>query len=250
MRNLPLQSQVSLHQVKEMGQSVLFAVLLLTLAAAGCQAICNRQDNFCYLYPLYQRLEASLVNDSQTLYTLWHVFFPLYSNVPPAVSVKVCTEVRKIQSERCIREGHSGEPAFSSNTSVKKCWWYQWSSSSLLAMLTADELVAFDNILFTLLYGGIGPSLRHNIDLVLQPESLPCMPSASEMETTLTTLLSWVSVQIFQTCQFCILDITHTHSHVRKFTRVIYTSISLAPHFHCTLPSCAFTSIAFFHRTF
>ena len=38
--------------------------------------------------------------------------------------------------------------------------------------------------------------MSHAIDLILQPESLPCMPSLSEMETTLTTLLSWVCVTI------------------------------------------------------
>ena len=192
----PLQLQVALdlYQVKEMGWSVFFAMLLLTLAAAGCQAYWNDDDNnFCYLYPLYQRLEASLVNDSQMLNVLWHVFFPLHSTVSPAVYVRVCIAVIEIQSESCNREGHSGEPAFSSNTSVKKCWEYQWSSSSLLAVVTADELVAFDNVLFPPVYGSIG---HGGIDLELQPESLPCMPSSSEMETTLTTLLSWVSVHI------------------------------------------------------
>jgi len=43
-----------------MGQSILFAVLLLTLAAAGCQANCDNHDHLCYLYPSYQRLEAFL----------------------------------------------------------------------------------------------------------------------------------------------------------------------------------------------
>ena len=137
------------------------------------------------------------LNDSQMLYTLWQAFFPLYRNVPPSVSIEICIEVREVQSERCnIREGHSGEPAFSSycNTSDNKCWWYQWTSSSLLAMLTVDELLAFDNLLFYLVYSSVGPSIHHSIGLTLQPESLPCMPSSSEMETTLTTLLSWVSV--------------------------------------------------------
>ena len=63
-------------------------------------------------------------------------------------------------------------------------------------MVTADELVAFDNVLFPPVYGSIGSSFHGGIDLVLQPESLPCMPSSSEMETTLTRLLSWVSVHI------------------------------------------------------
>ena len=68
----------------------------------------------------------------------------------------------------------------------------QWSSSSLLSLLTVDELAAFDNAIFVLVYSGIGSSLHDSIELVLQPESLPCMPSSSEMTTTLTTLLSWV----------------------------------------------------------
>ena len=183
-----------------MGQSILFAVLLLTLAAACCQANCGPHDHLCYLYPLHQRLEASLVNNSQMLYALQQAFFPLHSTLTPAVAIRVCIKVGEIQSVSCKREGHSGEPAFSNNTSADKCWRYQWTSSSLLSLLTADELAAFDNIIFLIVYSNIGPTKNtRNIELVLQSESLPCMPSSSEMEATLTTLLSWVSVQILET---------------------------------------------------
>jgi len=179
-----------------MGQSVLFAVLLLTLAAAGCQANCNDSDHFCYLYPLYQRLEDSLTNDSQTLYALRQTFFPLHRTISPAIAIKVCIEVGEIQTVSCNREGHSSDPAFSNTTSDEKCWWYQWSSSALLAMITADELLAFDNIFFLIVYSHIGPSVHYSIEFALQPASLPCMPSSNEMQATLTALLSWVSVQI------------------------------------------------------
>ena len=182
-----------------MGQSILFAVLLLTLAAAGCQADRGPHDHFRYLYPLYQRLEASLVSNSKMLYALQQAFFPLHGATSPAISIRVCIEVGEIQSVSCKREGHSGEPAFSNNTSADKCWWYQWSSSSLLALLTADELAAFDNTIFPIVYHSIGPHFKRRFDLVLWSESLPCMPSSSEMEATLTTLLSWVSVQILET---------------------------------------------------
>jgi len=124
-------------------------VLLLTLAAAGCQANCNDSDHFCYLYPLYERvdIETSLVNDSQTLYALRRTFFPLHRTISPAISIKVCIEVGEIQSVSCNREGHSSEPAFSNTTKEEKCWWYQWrwSSSALLALVTADELFAFES---------------------------------------------------------------------------------------------------------
>jgi len=80
-----------------MGQSILFAVLLLTLAAAGCQANCGPHDHFCYLYPLHQRLEASLVNNSQMLYTLQQAFFPLHRTNNPAVAITVCIKVGEIQ---------------------------------------------------------------------------------------------------------------------------------------------------------
>jgi len=183
-----------------MGQSILFAVLLLTLAAAGCQADRGPRDHFRYLYPLYQRLEASLVSNSKMLYALLQVFFPLHGATPQAISIRVCIEVGEIQSVSCKREGHSGEPAFSNNTSADRCWWYQWTSSSLQSLLTADELAAFDNTIFLIVYSNIGPSqFTRSIDLVLWSESLPCMPSSSEMEATLTTLLSWVSVQILET---------------------------------------------------
>ena len=69
------QLRVSQHQVKEMGQIVLFAVLLLTLAAAGCQANCDNHDHLCYLYPSYHRLEDCLVNNSQMFYLLQQAFF-------------------------------------------------------------------------------------------------------------------------------------------------------------------------------
>ena len=65
-----------------------------------------------------------------------------------------------------------------------------------IAMLTVDKLLAFDNVLFHLVYFNIGLALHHSMDLMLQPESLPCMPSVSEMEATMKTLLSWVSAQI------------------------------------------------------
>ena len=198
--NSPLSSfsthlRVTLNWVKEIGQSILFAVLTLTLAAAGCQANFGPHDHFCYLYPLYQTLEASLVNNSVMLYALQQAFLPLHGAIPPAISIRICIEVGEIQSESCKREDHSGEPAFSNNTSADRCWWYQWSSSSLLSLLTADELAAFDNIIFRIVYSNIGPSrFTRHIDLVLWSESLPCMPSSNEMEATLTTLLSWVSV--------------------------------------------------------
>ena len=144
-----------------MGQSVLFAVLLFILAAAGCQANCNHDDHFCYLYPLYQRLEDTLVNDSQMLFVLRQAFFPLHRTTRPAISIRVCIEVGEIRSVSCNREGHSGEQAFSNNASANKCWWYQWTSSSLLSLLTVDELLAFDNVLSPLLYNGVGPSI-HN----------------------------------------------------------------------------------------
>ena len=192
-----------------MGQSILFAVLLLTLAAADCQANCGPHDHFCYLYPLHQRLEASLVNNSQMLYALQQAFFPLHGAISPAISIRVCIEVGEIPSMSCKREGHSGEPAFSNNTSADRCWLYQWSSSSLLSLLTADELAAFDNTIFLIVYSSIGPQFTRRFDLVLWSESLPCMPSSSEMEATLTTLLSWVSVKILETK--CLAMYRHNH---------------------------------------
>jgi len=191
-----------------MGQSILFAVLLLTLAAAGCQADRGSRDHFRYLYPLHQRLEASLVNNSQMLYALQQVFFPLHGAIPPAISIRICIKVGEIQSVSCKREGHSGEPAFSNNTSADRCWLFQWSSSSLLSLLTADELAAFDNIIFLIVYHSIGPRFARRFDLVLWSESLPCMPSSSEMEATLTTLLSWVNVQLLETK--CLAMYRHT----------------------------------------
>ena len=174
--------------------AIILAVLLLSLATGGCQAYCSRDDHFCYLYPLYRKLEASLVNNSQMLYALRQAFFPLHRTVSPAISIKVCIEVRQIQSEDCSNsKGQSGAPAFSNGN---KCWWYEWTSSSLLALLTVDELLAFENIIFYTIYSNIGPSMFNSIDLTLRPESLPCMPSSSELETTLTSLLSWVCVQI------------------------------------------------------
>jgi len=108
------------------------------------------------------------------LYALQQAFFPLHGATSPAISIRVCIEVGEIQSVSCKREGHSGEPAFSNNTSADKCWWYQWSSSSLLALLTADELAAFDNTIFLVVYSNVGPSqITRSIELVLQPESLP-----------------------------------------------------------------------------
>ena len=137
-------------------------------------------------------------------------FFPLQRTVPPAIYVSACIELGEIQSESCNREGHSGEPAFSINdTSTRKCWVYQWTSSSLLALLTVDELLAFDNTIFILVYITVGSSWFHNIDLELQPESLPCMPTSNEMETTLATLLSWVCVQLLDFCMTSVHHNTH-----------------------------------------
>ena len=147
------------------------------------------------------------MNDSQMIYALQQAFFPLQRTVPPTILVRVCIELGEIQSESCNREGQSGEPAFSINdTSIRKCWVYQWTSSSLLALLTVDELLAFDNTIFIAVYCNIGPTLSHNIDLELQPESLPCMPTSNEMKTTLATLLSWVCVQLPETICFCMTD--------------------------------------------
>ena len=53
---------------------------------------------------------------------------------------------------------------------------------SYIAMLTVDELLAFDNVLFHLVYFNIGLALHHSMDLMLQPESLPCMPSARSVK--------------------------------------------------------------------
>jgi len=150
-------------------------MLLLTLAAAGCQANCNDSDHFCYLYPLYQRLETSLMNDSQTLYALWQTFFPLHRTISPAISIKVCIEVGEIQSVSCNREGHSSEPAFSNTTSEEKCWWYQWRSSALLALITLMSCLPLTTS-FSLLY--IELSINYSTEFVLQPASLPCMPSS------------------------------------------------------------------------
>ena len=179
--------------------SVVLLILLHCCQGYWCDSLPNPCDAYPHypLYLLHQQLEAALINNSQALYTAKQAFFFLQGSHNPLVAVKACVRVGEMKPDSCSA-GSDEAPAFHSNSSndsnkYTQCWDFQWSSSILLALITADELLSFDNTMFVALYSAVGPSVHYGIVIELQVESLLCTPTKEDMIASLTTLLTWVS---------------------------------------------------------
>ena len=178
-------------------------VVLLLILFYSCQGYpCVRHaDPTCHLYPLYQQLEAALINSLQTLHTLKQTFLLPQRSLYPLIAVTVYVRVGEMRPDRCSNSTDQ-TPAFHSGSSDnnssgytigQEIWDFQWSSSALLSLITADELLSFDNTLFVAFYSTIGPGAHFSAIIELQVDSLPCTPTKEDMTASLTTLLTWVS---------------------------------------------------------
>ena len=175
---------------------VLMAILMVLTPLNTCQECDTHSDPTCYLYPLYQQMETALIGDPHSLHMLKQVFFLPDRIHGPTIRIYGCIAAEEMVLKYCSTSSKE-QPAFHRHGNGtghgEKCWQFQWSSSALLASITADELLAFDNTFFALFYSPLGPNFRQKVALHLQLGVLSCMPSREEVSLVLTTFLSWVS---------------------------------------------------------
>ena len=165
-------------------------------SAGGHLDSCQQKDR---LYPIYEMLEAALKNNSEILYMMKQVFYPVLgphywlANGVYMVWIDVCITVRVVKS--CPRTTNEQAPSnISENGQFQGCWSFRWTSSSLLNLIPVDQLLAFEPLFVSAIYSQtVGRTSGRALFIPLYIDSVSCMPSNTDVEQALALLLSWVS---------------------------------------------------------
>ena len=150
---------------------------LLTVAATNCTA----------QQVVHQKLEDALLGNSQALYLMQKVFFPLQWFPPTSVVIRVCLTVGGAVPGHCDK--HSSFSGVSSNFS----YWqqFQWSSSALVFLISIDQLIALDNVISATIYL-LNNSPHYHLPIQLHVDSLPSGITEDDLLEGMIELLTWV----------------------------------------------------------
>ena len=180
----------SVFTVQKVVQTI-FLVVLLTIQTCDCKSNCHHYD-------YYHRLETALINDTENLFKLKQLFFPVIATQDPEdkTALQVC-----VVSNDQISNNYS-------STLKEKCWVFEYSSTLLTGLITPAQLYAFESITTLLLvkaavnfykyyYVGYDQTIKLHI------ETFPCTVSDDALFKNLVTLTSWVR----RTSTYLIFDI-------------------------------------------
>ena len=185
-----------------------FSLLLVVTAIATrhryCESVSSAEHpDRCYqndeLYHIYVMLEAALKNNSEILYMMKQVFYPVLgphswlANGVYIVWIDVCTTIRDVKS--CPKNANEqASNNIPENGQFHGCWQFRWTSSPLLNLIPADQLLAFEPVFVGAVYSQIvGATSGKDLAIPFYIDSVTCMPSHTDMEQALAELLSWVS---------------------------------------------------------
>ena len=158
-------------------ETIFLVAVLLTTQTCECKRDCHKYD-------YYHHLETALINDTENLFKLQQMFFPVTPNCDPEdkFALKVCLNDQ-------MSKDHS-------STLTEKCWVFEYSSTLLTGLITPAQLYAFESITTVLLLQAAVNFRTYEVwydeTIKLHTETFPCTVSDHELYKTLTILTSWV----------------------------------------------------------
>ena len=181
------------------------AYFLLLIFASDCTAIilpheCGKRNP-----SLYRQLENALLDNPNGLYALHTAFFRPNSVSKEAVRIHLQLNINQMEPFECSGEEADLQPPVEHTESISDnngtqlheyTWFFKWSSSAVLSQINVAELMAFDNAIAPMLYGGISTSINHVARITLSIPSLPCTLADTDVLSTVTTFLTWVSYSV------------------------------------------------------
>lgn len=126
---------------------------------------------------IYKKLEDALITNDEILFILRQHFFTVLSAQYREVEVSYIGV--------CVTLLHND-----SSTS-ENFWWFRWSDSPLLDLISVNQLVIFEPLFSITVYSrilGYASNVSFYIDFPL------CIPSSNDIQEALVLLLVWVSV--------------------------------------------------------
>lgn len=133
----------------------------------------------------YQKLEDALTGNKTALYEMQKAFFPLKGSSRDVVYLHVCVAVGSVQPGSYDNSSLTGEQ----NNSTY-CQRFQWSSSTLVDLISVDQLLILDNLLSE----NIIHVIEHQkyMELPLQIYNLTYDTKRDDILAALMRLLPWV----------------------------------------------------------
>ena len=176
--------------------------LYLVVCAALARPLCisaENDSNYKRVYPYFKMVEDEIATNSETLYLLRQAFLPAVTQQPWLIDdvyiLRITADV-DFHCEHCASDKNTA-------VSLKQSWKFRWTDSTVLSLISFDELLAFDPVLTSFLYNSIIHSqYRQSLTLPIQlKDNSTTALNASEIEETLmkavTLLFSWVSQPIY-----------------------------------------------------
>ena len=172
-----------------MATKMLYASVFLSLLTAAAITPLTQGTNHTRLpsQVVHQKLLDALLADSTTLYLMQKAFVPLQGLPPHLVQMYLCVIVGGALPQHCGQ--HSSFSSASNNFSYRQQ--FQWSSSSLVFLLSFDQLVVLDNVISTAIYR-LSVSPHRALPIQLHIDSLPSDVSEDDLLEGLIQLLTWV----------------------------------------------------------
>ena len=170
-------------------------VLLLAIALALTLCVCAVSNDYGTVYPYYKMVEEAVTSDPKNLYLLRQGFLPVVTAQPWLID-DVHTLLIKTH---IVYRNNYGDDDDSMSVSYNKTWSFRWTDSSLLSLISPDELLAFDPVGFTVLYSAImGSENPKSFEIVIQIHDT--QPGITDQANTkdkllkaVTLFFSWVS---------------------------------------------------------
>ena len=177
--------------------AVCSVVILMVLFISGLQV---DGSYFSKFYPLQKALESGLMTE-ETLYTMRQVFFPVFGSRAQEVQhvrIRICVEITVDQTlnstsnASCTAKDIKVDRIDGNNNVSSLCWVFLWTDSALLSLITIDQLISFDILVFVIHDAVIGNYYGHRSMDACLSLICPLMPKTQDIKTSLMLLLSWV----------------------------------------------------------
>ena len=127
----------------------MLSLVLLTLVAIPVCISAAVSDDYDTLYPYYKMVEEAVTSDPKNLYLLRQTFLPVLTTKPWLLDG--IHNIRII-----IHMDYDGNSSDKQNrASFKRDWEFRWTDSSLLSLVSPDELLAFDPVFYSISYSSI-----------------------------------------------------------------------------------------------
>ena len=151
---------------------------------------------------VYQKLEHALITDSKVVYLMQNTFFPSQGSSRDVVIIGVNVTVDSMMPGSC--DEHSPLSGMPINFSYYQE--FQWSSSPLLNLISADQLLILDNVISKNIYYIV--RYHKLLRVTLNIDALPCNTSEDDLLKALMQLLPWVCTSVHACIIMMCMDCT------------------------------------------